>query len=268
MGTDGPPPTFATLLRRSRLAAGLTQEELAERARLSVRGITDLERGARRAPHKETVHLLADALGLTPDDRAAFERAVRLRDLHPSETPSTREAMPALPGTDQDVVFGEPAASVSLAHGGFLGALPAGPLVGRQAELQRVLAALTAVAGGQGRLVLLAGEPGVGKTRLAQEVMLRARERGFHVLVGRCYEQHAALPFFVFTEALAAAWCWPRPPCAPRHHAASPTWAGCSPTSVQPTQPGRRGRASSHLSRGQRLCRDFGGRSAGGAAAR
>jgi DNA-binding XRE family transcriptional regulator len=41
---------FGTLLRRYRLAAGLTQEELAERARLSVRAITDLERGARWVP--------------------------------------------------------------------------------------------------------------------------------------------------------------------------------------------------------------------------
>ncbi|HEV8278838.1 MAG TPA: helix-turn-helix transcriptional regulator, partial [Streptosporangiaceae bacterium] len=42
--------TFAELLRRHRLAAGLTQEALADRAGLSVRGIADLERGARRYP--------------------------------------------------------------------------------------------------------------------------------------------------------------------------------------------------------------------------
>ena len=62
MSMDEDNPTFAALLRRYRRAAGLTQEELAERARLSVRGITDLERGARLNPHKETVHLLAEAL--------------------------------------------------------------------------------------------------------------------------------------------------------------------------------------------------------------
>ena len=55
-GKIGP---FGALLKRYRLAAGLTQEELAERARLSVRGITDLERGARRTPHKDTLQLLA-----------------------------------------------------------------------------------------------------------------------------------------------------------------------------------------------------------------
>ena len=71
------PPTFGALLKRYRLAAGLTQEELAERARLSVRAISDLERGLHRAPQKETVALLADALTVTPAERAALEAARR-----------------------------------------------------------------------------------------------------------------------------------------------------------------------------------------------
>jgi len=63
--------------------------------------------------------------------------------------------------------------------GGFLGALPDSPLVARDAEMERLLAALDCAVQGDGRLVLLAGEPGIGKTRLAQEVMVAARERGF-----------------------------------------------------------------------------------------
>ena len=63
---------FGDLLRRLRSAASLSQEELAERAGLSRRGISDLERGARRAPHPETVRLLANALGLADADRAAL----------------------------------------------------------------------------------------------------------------------------------------------------------------------------------------------------
>ena len=58
------------------MAAGLSQEALAERAGLSARAISDLERGARRAPYRETVRLLADALGLSDADRAALEAAV------------------------------------------------------------------------------------------------------------------------------------------------------------------------------------------------
>lgn len=52
--------------------------------------------------------------------------------------------------------------------GGFLRAVPDGSLVGREGELAAILAALDAVAAGSGRLVVIAGEPGVGKTRLAQ----------------------------------------------------------------------------------------------------
>jgi transcriptional regulator with XRE-family HTH domain len=57
------------MLRRFRLAAGISQDELAERARLSVRGLSDLERGVSRTPRRETVALLAEALGLSPDRR-------------------------------------------------------------------------------------------------------------------------------------------------------------------------------------------------------
>jgi class 3 adenylate cyclase/tetratricopeptide (TPR) repeat protein/DNA-binding XRE family transcriptional regulator len=64
--------TFAELLRQHRLAAGLTQEALADRAGLSVRGIADLERGARRYPHFDTLHRLAHALELAPAGRVAL----------------------------------------------------------------------------------------------------------------------------------------------------------------------------------------------------
>jgi class 3 adenylate cyclase/tetratricopeptide (TPR) repeat protein/DNA-binding XRE family transcriptional regulator len=63
---------FGGLLRRHRLAAGLTQQALADRAGLSVRGIADLERGVRRYPHFHTVRCLAEALELTPGERVAL----------------------------------------------------------------------------------------------------------------------------------------------------------------------------------------------------
>jgi membrane protein implicated in regulation of membrane protease activity/DNA-binding XRE family transcriptional regulator len=71
------PPSCGALLKRYRVAAGLTQEELAERAGLSVRAISDLERGLHRSPQRETVQLLAAALDLAPADRATFEAAAR-----------------------------------------------------------------------------------------------------------------------------------------------------------------------------------------------
>src|SRR5262245_37620277 len=69
--------TFGTLLKRSRRAAHLTQAQLAERAGFSVVYISMLERGA-RAPQRTTVDLLADALALTADERAALEGAAQL----------------------------------------------------------------------------------------------------------------------------------------------------------------------------------------------
>ena len=69
-------PSFGTLLRAYRVAAGLSQEALAERARMSARAISDLERGLRRAPCRPTVALLARALGLGSTEQAALEASV------------------------------------------------------------------------------------------------------------------------------------------------------------------------------------------------
>jgi predicted ATPase/class 3 adenylate cyclase len=72
----GQAPTFGALLRQHRAAAGLTQEELAERAGLSVRGLGYLEKDARQ-PYRDTVRRLAEALRLDPDARLALEQAAR-----------------------------------------------------------------------------------------------------------------------------------------------------------------------------------------------
>src|SRR5205085_6762160 len=66
--------SFGDLLRRHRQEAGLTQEELAERAPLSARAISDLERGSRRYPYRATMQLLAKALRLSPEQLADFEQ--------------------------------------------------------------------------------------------------------------------------------------------------------------------------------------------------
>src|SRR5438034_4424279 len=72
---------FGALVRRHRVAAGLSQEALAERAGLSRRGIADLERGARRFPYGYTLRRLADALGLAEPETRAF-LAAGLRPRH------------------------------------------------------------------------------------------------------------------------------------------------------------------------------------------
>src|SRR5690349_15599785 len=75
MVTEG--TTFGGLLRRLRLAAGLTQERLAERAGLSAKAIIALENHPTRTPRLETVTRLADALGLDRGDRAHLLAAAR-----------------------------------------------------------------------------------------------------------------------------------------------------------------------------------------------
>lgn len=70
--------TFAAMVQRWRYAANLTQEGLAERSGLSPRSIQNLERGRVSRPRRASVRLLADALGLTGADRAAFVHAARL----------------------------------------------------------------------------------------------------------------------------------------------------------------------------------------------
>ncbi|HET7489805.1 MAG TPA: BTAD domain-containing putative transcriptional regulator [Acidimicrobiales bacterium] len=75
-----------------------------------------------------------------------------------------------------------------------------GPFVGREAELGRLVAELDQAANGL-RVVLVAGEPGVGKTRLTAELAAVARRRGARVLVGTCAEE-LALPFQPFADAL------------------------------------------------------------------
>src|SRR5215217_3648870 len=87
--------TFAELLRQLRTAASLSQEDLAERAGLSLRGISDLERGLRRAPHLSTVRMVADALALGPDDRKSLLSAARPETLPDSAAgPFARVPLP------------------------------------------------------------------------------------------------------------------------------------------------------------------------------
>jgi class 3 adenylate cyclase len=74
--------------------------------------------------------------------------------------------------------------------------------VGREEELEELKASLESVLAGAGKFILLGGEPGIGKTRLAEELARHARRRGFRVFRGRCYETEAASPYVTFVEIL------------------------------------------------------------------
>jgi tetratricopeptide (TPR) repeat protein/predicted Ser/Thr protein kinase len=74
------------------------------------------------------------------------------------------------------------------------------PFVGRDPEAAELTRMLDQMLTGQGSLVLVGGEPGVGKTRLARELMATARQRGAIGLTGHCYEMEGAPPFVPFVE--------------------------------------------------------------------
>ncbi len=77
------------------------------------------------------------------------------------------------------------------------------PFAGRSAEVTRLQQALAATRAGTGRLVMLAGEPGIGKTRTLEEIAAHARDESGTVLWGRCFEGDWAPPFGPFAEAIA-----------------------------------------------------------------
>jgi len=76
------PLDFGALLRRYRTHARLTQEGLADRAGLAARTIRSLERGEQHTPREITVQLLADALGLAPQDKAILETSLTRKTPH------------------------------------------------------------------------------------------------------------------------------------------------------------------------------------------
>jgi len=78
------------------------------------------------------------------------------------------------------------------------------PFVGRESERAELRRLLEETIRGQGALVMIGGEPGVGKTRLAEELLLEARQRGVLAWTGHCYEMEGAPPYIPFVEMLEA----------------------------------------------------------------
>lgn len=147
--------SFGALLRRYRLAAGLSQEALAERAGMSLTGIGDLERGRRRTPQRETLVRLVSALALSEEKREAFETA------------ASRPSSPRRRGSTSVTVGPWPSAETARLP------LALNTFVGRQAELEEIDALVR-----KHRLVTVTGPGGVGKTQTALQVARTLSDAG------------------------------------------------------------------------------------------
>lgn len=143
--------SFGVLLRGLRERAGLSQEDLADRAGLSSHAVSALERGTRTRPYPHTVRSLASALEASDDERAALVAAVPARGSGSAVTGSTAPA-----ATRRRRTLPEPTTD----------------LVGREDDLRRVSELVAAH-----RLVTLTGTGGVGKTRLAVAVAHHVQDR-------------------------------------------------------------------------------------------
>jgi predicted ATPase/DNA-binding XRE family transcriptional regulator len=136
--------SFGELLRRHRRAAGLSQDALAERAKMSTEGISALERGYRRSPQRETLALLAGALALDGAQRRVFEETAARANYSRGGASVTVGPWKAAES------------SLPLALSAFLG---------RDAELHEIAAIVASH-----RLVTITGAAGVGKTQTALQL--------------------------------------------------------------------------------------------------
>jgi DNA-binding SARP family transcriptional activator len=142
------------------------------------------------AAYQDGRRTLVEELGLEPSRALQdLERAILRHD-------STLDTLPdaARRSAERAQLHREDVAPVWGADGG--------PFVGREHELEKLRGLLAEAYAGRGRLVLLTGEPGVGKTRIAAELARLASALGAQVLWGRCYEREGAPPYWPWLQAI------------------------------------------------------------------
>lgn len=167
--TNSQAPSFGVLLKRYRRASGLTQEALAERAQYSAVYIGMLERG-KRVPQRSTIEALADALNLYPPERARLlEGGARQESRDTAASPCIVSERTRLVGRVHELALLE-------RHCGYTTA----------EEMP---------------LLLLTGEPGIGKSRLLREAATGAAAHGLSILCGTSF-RHGQEPYAPVLEAV------------------------------------------------------------------
>ena len=155
------------------------------RERLRAQLMLALYRSDRQAEalqaYQDARRTLVETLGIEPGERLReLERAILAQD------PGLHLAAP------------EPAAIDPAAE------IPRSAFVGRERELNALVAGLDDAFAGRGGLYLLVGEPGIGKSRLAEELIAHARARSARILVGRCWEAGGAPAYWPWVQSLRA----------------------------------------------------------------
>jgi hypothetical protein len=133
--------------------------------------VSVLQRELRAEPEAETKHLYRELLQRTAPRGRVPEASARR-----GAGTSTRSAVAEAPAVE-------------------------GQLIGRGAEMTRMRRAWAAAANGQGQVVVILGEAGIGKSRLLAEVMAEAAQQGGRAVVGHCYESEQILPFGPWVDA-------------------------------------------------------------------
>lgn len=160
------------VVRAYRRQLGLSQEDLAHRAGVSVRGVRKIEAQQTGTPRPATVRLLADAFGLAGAERDRFCQTALGRD-HPRPPPPSDA-----PSADG--------------------------LVGRDDELATLCAHADAASDGQFRLVWISGEAGAGKSALTRALTATLAQRGWRTALGRSPEVDGAPSAWAWTDVVRA----------------------------------------------------------------
>lgn len=156
--------------------------------------------------YQDCTRLLEEELGVTPEaETAALYEAIRTRRFEPGSvgTEGQGSGGAGKKGSRGKILVGdysatpekERAGSSALAPQLPRSSAPLLPLVGREAELQQLLAAIQQLGNGRGAVVLIEGEPGIGKSRLIEEAMQAAAQQGLTTMLAKCYEAEQSLPY-------------------------------------------------------------------------
>jgi predicted ATPase/DNA-binding SARP family transcriptional activator len=148
------------------------------------------QRAAALRQYRECVRILDQELGVAPlEETTLLYRAIQENDLPPR--PTLSEHGPVVRREAEAAPTPEPRSSEN-------------PLVGRDPEWEALLGAYASIGEG-GRVVVIEGEAGIGKTRLAEEFVAHVREGGASIVIARCYAGEKNLAYGPFIEGLSAA---------------------------------------------------------------